>query len=420
MNLVLLFPGQGAQYTGMGKSFCDRYASAKVTFEEANDVLGYDLQNLCFYGKIEELTQTEYAQPGLLTVSMAIFRVFMEEIGIKPIYALGHSLGEISAITCAGGLQFRDALKIVQKRGRLMQETLPDGAGTMSSISGIDKSVIEEECHRLCSEDEIVVVSNYNSPQQTIISGHRHAVAKVGQKLVANGAIVTNLNVSSAFHSPLMKPMVPDFSAELAKYSFQDLNWPVISNVDAVPYFKSSEICNRLIRQIEEPVRWQESIHYIQKQGITHAIEIGPKTVLKNLMIRNAPEIVTYSYDKSEDRLSLVKGPLRKSTQAGSAEEDIQTVVTMCLAAAVSTRNRNWNEEEFLKGVIEPYQRIRAMQSVLKKQGNKPSLSQMQEALDMLRSVLVTKKVPLNEQKERFNQIVETTGTNHLFRDLAG
>jgi [acyl-carrier-protein] S-malonyltransferase len=420
MNLALLFPGQGSQYIGMGKIFYDNYSTARLAFEEANDVLGYNLRDLCFYGNMEELTKTEHTQPGILTVSMALFRVYMGEIGVNPIYALGHSLGEISAITCAGGIKYSDALKIVQKRGRLMQEALPYGTGTMSSIGGVKKELIVEECQRFCNEDEIVVVSNYNSPEQTIISGHKNAVAKVCEKLAKNGAIITNLNVSSAFHSPLMKTIIQDFSTELAKYPVEKLNWPVISNVDALPYCKSSEIISRLIMQIEKPVRWQESISYIQRQGITHAIEIGPKTVLKNLMITNAPTIITYSYDKSEDRQGLKKDPQMKIDKAESENNDIQTVVTMCLVAAVSTRNRNWDHEEFLKGVIEPYQKIKAMQSVLEKQGNKPSISQMREALDMLRSVFITKKVPLKEQEERFNQIVEVTDTKHLFHDLAG
>lgn len=417
MKLALLFPGQGSQYVGMGEIFYQNFSAARMVFEEANDVLKYNLRDLCFNGNIEELTKTEYTQPAILTVSVAMFRVYLEEIGIEPIYAAGHSLGEISALTCAGGLNFEDALKIVQKRGRFMQEALPQGLGTMSSISGIEKGLIESECRNCCTNGEIVVISNYNSPEQIVISGHKNTVAKVCEKLSEMGAICTFLNVSSAFHSPLMQTAAENLAMELRKYTFKEMKWPVISNVHGLPYLNASEIPDKLIRQLESPVRWQESMDYLSRQGITHAVEIGPKAILKNLMKKNVPDIITYSYDKPED-IQLMKNIFNNKEKAGNEVLKKQTVVSMCLAAAVCTRNRNWNNDQYRKGVIEPYQRIKEIYNSFINQAKEPTVAQMKDALNLLRSIFNTKKVPLKEQNERFNNIFETTGTKHIFSDF--
>jgi [acyl-carrier-protein] S-malonyltransferase len=411
MNLALLFPGQGSQYIGMGANFYQEFASVRLLFEQADNVLGYNLENLCFSGNIEELTKTEYTQPALLTLSVAIFNVYMEEIGIKPRYLAGHSLGEISALTCAGGIEFSDALKIVQKRGQFMQTALPEGLGTMLSISGINQAEIETECLNCSADDEIVCVSNYNSPDQIVISGHKSAVGKVGEKLSKRGAIVTFLKVSSAFHSPLMGSAARKLASELMTYKFLQLKWPVISNVDGLPYTNPDEILERLIRQIEKPVRWQESLHYLKKQGITTAIEIGPHNVLKNLVKRNTPNINTYAYDKPKDRQTVKKLFLANQGENRQAAK----VVSMCLAAAMCTRNRNWNNDEYRIGVIEPYRRIKAIYDNLQNENQESALNQIQEALEMLRLILETKKAPVAEQNERFSRILQNTGIKHLF-----
>lgn len=414
MNLALLFPGQGSQYVGMGADFYQEFASVRLIFEQASNVLGYDLANLCFNGTIEELTKTEYTQPALLTLSVAIFNVYMEEVGIAPLYLAGHSLGEISALTCAGGIDFTDAVKIVQKRGELMQAALPQDLGAMLSISGINQAEIEAECLNCSTGDQVVVVSNYNSPEQIVISGHKSAVCRVGEKLSQKGALVTFLKVSSAFHSPLMRPAAQKFASELQQYKFKKLKWPVISNVDALPYRDPEEIPVRLVSQLEKAVRWQESLNYLQNNGITHAIEIGPKTVLKNLMKRNVPQLITYAYDKPGDRKEL------KAVFSPGKGENRQTaeVVSRCLAAAVCTRNRNWNAAEYRTGVIEPYRRIRAIYDNLQNESKEVGFGPMQEALELLRLIFTTKKVPIVEQNERFSQIFQSTGTRHLFENF--
>ncbi len=415
---AFLFPGQGAQYVGMGKKLCDIYTSAARTFEEANDALEFNLSKLCFEGSIEELTKTENTQPALLTASVAAFRVFMEEYGIEPSYLAGHSLGEISALVCAGGMDFSDAVKIVRERGRFMQEAVPQGIGVMAAVSGIDRELIEKECGTYAGGKEVVVVSNYNSPDQIVISGHTSAVNAVGEKLKKLGANIIPLKVSAPFHSPLMQPAADRLRAELYKYTYKELKYPVLSNVTAQPYTGHTSINENLAAQIVSPVRWTESVLFLKQNAICTAVELGPKNVLKNLMKKNAPDIKTYSFDMEEDA-ELLKGELSEGAEsAGIYDPNSPTVVTRCLATAVCTRNYNWDNDEYQKGVIEPYKRIQRLQEELEKQKKRPSKRQMEDALEMLRSVFRTKKTPSEEQAERFTQIFEETGTFELFQDF--
>ncbi|EMS73652.1 ACP S-malonyltransferase [Ruminiclostridium cellobioparum] len=415
---AFLFPGQGAQYVGMGKKLCDIYTSAARTFEEADDALEFKLSKLCFDGSIEELTKTENTQPSLLTASVAAFRVFMEEYEIEPSCMAGHSLGEISALVCAGSMDFSDAVKIVRERGRFMQEAVPQGIGAMAAVSGIDRKLIEKECSTYAGSNEVIVVSNYNSPDQIVISGHTSAVNAAGERLRKLGANIIPLKVSAPFHSPLMQPAADRLRAELHKYTYKELKYPVLSNVTAQPYTGHTSIIENLAAQIVSPVRWTESMIFLKQNGISIAVELGPKNVLKNLMKKNAPDMKTYSFDMEEDA-ALLKDELSENAgSAGIYNPNLPTVVTRCLATAVCTRNNNWDNDEYQKGVIEPYKRIQRLQEELEKQKKQPSKEQMEDALEMLRSVFRTKKTPSEEQAERFTQIFEETGTFELFQDF--
>ncbi|MBW9154629.1 ACP S-malonyltransferase [Clostridium estertheticum] len=404
-KVALLFPGQGSQYIGMGKTFYDGYPIAKETFEEANDVLGFDIRKLCFQGDMEKLTMTENTQPAILTMGVAMFRVYMKEIGIEPSYLAGHSLGEIIALSCAGAIHFKDAVKMVHNRGKFMQEATAFGTGSMAVISGLNWKEIEDECKIKRERGKLVVISNYNACDQVVISGYKEAVKEVATNLYEKGGRITPLNVSAPFHSPLMKLAAEKFEIELTKYKYSKLKWPVMSNITALPYEDSSRIIENLKKQIVEPVKWQAIIDYMERNGVKIGIELGPQEVLKNLMKKNSNRIKVFSYDKKED-VQLLES---------MGKDNKMRVLTKSMAIVVCTKNNNWDNEEYQKGVIEPYRKIKEIQMKIEKEGKEPIIEQMREALEMMRSVFITKGTPKEEQIERFNQVFNETGTRHLF-----
>ncbi|MCX7748506.1 MAG: ACP S-malonyltransferase [Clostridia bacterium] len=417
-KVAFLFPGQGSQYVGMGKSLCENHVAAREVFDEASDALGFDIKNLCFEGSMEELTKTENTQPAILTASVAAFRVYMKELGVEPLYLAGHSLGEFSALACAEGIKFHDAVKIVRNRGRFMQEAVPQGLGAMAAVSGVDREVIESTCRQYSDMNRMVVVSNYNSSEQIVISGHTAAVNEAGEKLKQLGARVVPLKVSAPFHSPLMQPAADRLKEELLKYSYNSMKWDVIANSSALPYKNHESIVDSLTQQIVSPVRWAESMKYLEAMGVELAVELGPQTVLKNLMKKNVPAIEVLSYDKEEDVKALAGKLSREAGKKADIENARLLLITRCLAVAVCTKNSNWDNEVYKKGVIEPYNRIRNMRDELENSAVEPTEEQMHEALEMLKSVFETKRTPIEEQRERFSQIFDETGLEILFESF--
>ncbi len=418
-NLAFLFPGQGSQYIGMGKELYKNHAIAREVFDEANEILGFDLKNLCFNGDLEVLTKTENTQPAVLTASVAAFKVFNMEFGINPEYMAGHSLGEFSALACAGAIKFQDAVKIVRHRGKFMQEAVPIGLGTMAAVSSVNKEIIEGECKKYNDNSQTVVVSNYNSPEQIVISGHSQAVNVVGENLKKLGARVVPLKVSAPFHSPLMQQAAERLEAELKKYTYSHMNCKIISNVTALPYDGHHSIVDNLVLQIVKPVRWTESMEYLESQGVDLVIEFGPQTVLKNLMRKNVPTINAFSFDKEEDVKVLKEKLLSKAGESPDNNKDMKIkLIGRCLAIAVCTKNNNWDNEQYNKGVVEPYRRIKEMLEMLEAKAIDPNIEQMKEALKMLKSVFNTKGTSQNEQIQRFKQIFEETGLRSMFMDM--
>ncbi len=415
---AFLFPGQGSQYAGMGKSLCEISSAAREVFKEANDSLEFDIRKLCFEGGMEELTKTENTQPAILTVSVAAYRVFMEKIGIKPEFTAGHSLGEYSALCCSGAVKFADAVRIVKRRGRFMQEAVAAGIGSMAAVSGASRKEVEEECARISRAGRLVVVSNYNSPEQIVISGYADAVAAAAENLEHKGARVIPLKVSAPFHSPLMQPAADRLREELHHYTYSAPAYQVISNVTALPHTDTDKIIENLSRQIVQPVRWTDSMAYLVKQDVDLAIEMGPQTVLKNLMKKNAPEVRTFSFEKEEDLSALNRQFSNREGKDAAYGAKGLALLTKCIAIAVCTKNHNWNNEEYQKGVVEPYNRIKAMKDELEKEKGQPTPGQMKEALELLRKIFVTKITPAPEQAERFQEIFDSTGTGQLFRDF--
>jgi len=282
-STAFLFPGQGSQAVGMGKELHEKYAVARQTFEEADAALGYKLSQLCFEGPEEQLRLTEITQPAILTASVAAWRV-LDEMGIKPSFVAGHSLGEYSAHVAAGTLAFTDAVRTVRNRGKYMQEAVPVGVGGMAAILGMEAEAVNAVC-RDAAEGEVCEPANLNSPEQIVISGHKTAVeraAKLAGERGAKKAVI--LPVSAPFHCSLMKPAQDRLATDLNALTFNKPAWPLVCNVDASYVEDADRSRDALIRQVTGSVKSDQSIRLLIEKGVETFIEVGPGKVLFGLM----------------------------------------------------------------------------------------------------------------------------------------
>ncbi|HKD72163.1 MAG TPA: ACP S-malonyltransferase [Candidatus Acidoferrum sp.] len=300
-KVAFVFPGQASQYSGMGKELAEKYPVARAVFDEADQALGFSLSKLCFEGTEDDLKLTANTQPAILTVSVAAGRVLAEK-GIAPDFVAGHSLGEYSALVAAGSVKFADAVKLVHKRGAYMQEAVPAGQGAMAAIMGLSPAVVQDACKR-AAEGEICSPANLNSPEQTVISGHAGAVKRaveIASQLGAKRSMV--LPVSAPFHSALMMPAQEKLQKDLNAAEFEDLQVPLVTNVDADSIRQGEEARSALIRQVTMPVRWEESMRMLLDEGVNTFVEVGPGRVLTGLMRQIERSVATLNV---EDEKSL-------------------------------------------------------------------------------------------------------------------
>ena len=288
-KLAMLFPGQGSQFVGMGKSLCEASPVARAAFEEADAALGFSLSRLCFEGPEDELRQTANTQPAILTLSVAAFRDLLSRFPERlegAAFAAGHSLGEYSANVAAGALGFAEAVRLVRERGRFMQEAVPAGVGAMAAIVGLPPEEVEAACREAASGD-IVEAVNFNSPEQTVIAGNAAAVARASEACTARGARrAVALPVSAPFHSSLMEPARRRMKPLLDAATFSDPSWPIVTNVDAAAESAGDRLREALVRQIDSPVRWVSSVQLLVREGADRGLEIGPGSVLTGLARR--------------------------------------------------------------------------------------------------------------------------------------
>lgn len=297
--IAFVFPGQGSQYVGMGKELYHEFRVAKDTFQEASDVLGFDLANLCFEGEQEILSLTANAQPALLTTSIACLRVLQNETSLNPDFVAGHSLGEYSALVANGAISLEDAVRVVRKRGEFMQEAVPVGVGAMAAILGLEKDTLLEICSRVSQNGLIASAANLNAPGQIVISGDKKAVENASEISKSQGAKrVVPLDVSAPFHCDLMKPAAERLSGVLEEINIMEMKYPLVANCTASVTNDSNEIVQLLIEQVTSPVRWYESIERLQVEGCRRFIEIGPKNVLSGLIKRTLPDVTVSNFEK--------------------------------------------------------------------------------------------------------------------------
>jgi len=303
--IALVFPGQGSQRVGMGRDFWAQVPEARQLFEKGSESLGIDLARLCFEGPDELLTLTVNAQPAIMAVSMAAFAALQRE-GVRHDYVAGHSLGEYSALVAAGSLTFEDAIRIVRKRGEFMQEAVIPGAGTMAAVLGLDKESVYAVCEE-AARYGVVEVANLNCPGQVVIAGETAAVDRAIELAKERGAKrAVRLQVSAPFHCSLMGAAGERLAGALRAIPIADPLVPLVNNADAELLTNRKEIAGSLVRQVTSPVRWDDVVRRLVKEGVTFFLELGPGKVLTGLIKRIAPEATAlYAEDLGSLRVAV-------------------------------------------------------------------------------------------------------------------
>ena len=305
-KIGLVFPGQGSQSVGMGKALYDAYPSLKAVYDEASSVLGYDVAELCFTGPAERLNLTEFTQPALLVSSIAAWRL-LEPVGIKPIAAAGHSLGEYSALVAVGGVTFPDAVGLVQKRGRYMSEAVAPGTGLVAALLGLTAEVVKEVCHA-ASSIGVVAAANFNSPGQIVIAGEKAAVERAIALAKEQGCKkAIPLPVSVPVHTPLMQQAADRLAKDLGAVRWSDLHAPLVNNAEAKAISRAGEIQASLIRQLPSSVLWEDTVQAMGNMGVTTFVEVGPGTVLTGLIKRILPGVTLLNVNDSKSLDATLK-----------------------------------------------------------------------------------------------------------------
>ena len=306
IKIACIFPGQGAQYMGMGKEIAENYKVAMDVFERASEKLGIDMKKLCFEGNEEDLKMTENTQPSILTTSIAISEVLKLK-GLELSIAAGLSLGEYSALVASNAISFEDAVNVVKKRGKFMQEAVPKGQGTMAAVMGMDRTEIMQ-CLKMASGYGVVEPANYNCPGQVVIAGHTKAIEVACKLLKERGAKkIKMLPVSAPFHSSLLKSAGEKLSEELDKIEFNDMSIPIVANVNAQIINNKYEIKKLLVEQVSSSVLWEDSIKNMISQGVDTFIEVGPGKSLSAFVRKISKDVSVYNVEDIESLDSTIE-----------------------------------------------------------------------------------------------------------------
>ncbi|MER6911896.1 ACP S-malonyltransferase [Streptomyces sp. NPDC000594] len=400
-DLVIVFPGQGSQFTGMGRSWFDAHESVRDRFRQASGIVGYSLEELVFTAPTAELTKTSHAQVALLVLSHAMYEVVSADRKVPVAAMAGHSLGEITALLAAGALDFEDAVRLVKARGEAMQICATENSTGMIAAVGTPVAEVERYVAEVNADGHRVQVANYNADRQTVLSGTLDELKVMTAHLEDRGCKVVRLNVAGAFHSTYMEGAVAAYTRVIEEIDVRDPAVPVYSTVTGRVYGSAQEIRDALAVQLTSPVRWSTVVAALAEREVGLWIEAGPKQVLKKLIAGAVGGDTVHSLDEgTEEALAALDRFIeRKRREPG--------LVGLCMGAAAATRNRNFDEDAYAAGVVAPYRRLQELGRLDK---DEVTEEQRRTALELLGTIMTTKRVPEPEQRERIASILRRTG----------
>lgn len=404
-DLVLVFPGQGSQFAGMGKKWFDAHESVRDRFRQASDIVGYSLEELCFEAPPAELTKTRHAQVALLVLSYSMYEVLTKDRKLPVSYMTGHSLGEITALLAAGVLTFEDAVRLVKVRGEAMEICATENSTGMIAAVRMPAAEVEKCVTDFNADGHDVQVSNYNSAEQTVLSGTLDDLVGMTAYLEDHGCKVAKLNVAGAFHSTFMAGAVPAYLEAIDSIEFREPTVPVFSSVTGRVYESVAEIEDALAVQLTSPVRWSTIVSALAREDVGLWIEVGPKQVLTKMIAGVVGGDDVFSFDEDADQ---VYAAIERFLELKKREPGL---VGLCMGAAAATRNRNFDDDEYANGVVQPYRRLQEMSQV---EATELTDGQRRSAVDLLRTIMRTKQVPEDEQHERIESVLQRTGNTDL------
>lgn len=400
-DIVFMFPGVGSQYYGMGKDLYTNFKVAKETFDQASDIMNLDFTKLCFgEEKDGRLQQLKYSKLSVLCQSVATYRILAEEIGIKPTFSMGYSLGEYSALCCADVIEFSDALKLVSERARIISDISLKVNGTMAWVVNLNYERVNEICVKMNKNGKSVYISAIDSPQKCSISLTNDLLETMANKIEEMGGMLIPIKMSGPFHSEIMKSASEQLKHELLKYDFRASKHEVIANINALPYNNANVVSN-LAQQIVEPVQWVKSIDYVLNKGTKIAIEVGPKTVLKYILETNTNKIKVHNTDNIKMLDDIKENLILKNTE-------YIFFLGRCLMSVASTKNYNYNSEEYEKKALPQYNKLKSMYSNSKSKKSVIKDEDIKRALNLVVLILKLKGMERGEIQCEINKILNS------------